>query len=477
MTSMAISLGSRRNRSVLSARLFRRWGRVFSLGVLVGCTGLPPKGPPPMASCPSSTAARSARLGQEGNHWARELAESGSPEALAALHAQLENAATPDIVALLDAPSIKTRQAAADYLIFHRPRSWREVANRWQNRPDLERVAATDLCRWKNQGPETGDPAERDALLLELAERAKDAEARGESLVCAASTHPEEARAIALAWLKIQDRGLVRSALLALGRSNAWFEVTSILKYASDPDPGVRSGAVAGLGMITSPQAAQALLTIARQGPDEDLRELAWKAWLGHPEHRAGTLSTTEAKRLLSPLVSQILRFLRQKNLDLLARLVHPERGLRLGLCAHFIPSGLAPAQVRRLLRDDAEKNWGGACQEKDRELLFEDYLDYVTGYEEAPVIGYNRWPIEVRATAQLRPEVGAVERSFPDGVFVDLVFPEGRDQQTPGESLVMVFVRSAEQYRLVGLLQAQSPNIQNAQIHLPPPLVSPPEP
>ena len=165
--------------------------------------------------------------------------------------------------------------------------------------------------------------------------------------------------------------------------------------------------------------------TVAQKAPDDALRELAWSAWLRHPEHRTGALSPSETKRTMGPLVKSVLRALGQKNMDALARLAHPQRGLRFGLCGQFIPSGVFPSQVRGLLRDDAPKSWGGSCTTEDRELSFDDYLDHLTGFEDAPIVGYDVW-LAATAKDQEQLPVAEVERTFPDGAFVELALAGG---------------------------------------------------
>jgi hypothetical protein len=332
-------------------------------------------------------------------------------------------------------------------LVRERPGSWPELAPRWLARAELGRVAAAGLCE---HAPGAAP------LLLDLARRATDPQTRGEALVCVAAQRPDESRGIALEWLGRQDRVLSRYAAVALGRSNAWYQVDRLVRLTNDGDVEVRRAAVEALGRITSPPAAQALLTVAHTSPDDALRELAWSAWLRHPEHRTGALSPSETKRTMGPLVKSVLRALGQKNMDALARLVHPERGLRFGLCGKFIPSGVFPSQVRGLLRDDAPKSWGGSCTTQDRELSFDDYLDHLTGFEDAPIVGYDAW-LAATAKDQEQLPIAEVERTFPDGAFVELLWPEGRDGQTPSESLVLIFSPSDGQPKLVGILQSQA--------------------
>jgi hypothetical protein len=306
------------------------------------------------------------------------------------------------------------------------------------------------------------------AFLLQLAEQSKASELRGRALACVAAARPSEARAQALAWLNGSDPRLTRYAATALGRANALFEVARLVELTRASDALVSRAALEALGRITSSPAAAALLKLAREAPDEAVRERAWQLWLEHPEHRTGTLASAEARRTLSPLVTRLLAALRQKNLDTLVRLSHPERGLRFGLCGQWIPSSLYPAQLRGLLKDPTPKSWGGSCSPDQTELPFEDYLEHLTGFRDAPVTGYNTW---LRPSPKdPRPAVEPTERAFPDGVFVELAWPEGRDGETPWESLVLVFAPFSEQYRLVGLLHAQAPPAPSVPgVHVPP--------
>ena len=417
----------------------------LTVGLALGCSALGPRLPDRVKPAPSAASARpsASELELATSRWVA----SPTPELERAFRRALENASTREIMGLLVHPNAGVREAAVRCLVTERRASWPELAPLWQARADLGRVAVAGLCE---------HAAEAAPLLLDLAGRASDSATRGEALGCVAGQRPNESRRIALEWLARKDPVLTRYAAIALGRSNAWYEVERLARLTNDRDIEVRRAAIEALGRITSPPAAQALLTVAQTSSDDALRELAWSAWLRHPEHRTGALSPSETKRTLGPLVKSALRALAQKNLDALARLVHPERGLRFGLCGKFIPSGLYPAQIRGLLRDDAPKSWGGSCRPEDRELSFDDYLDHLTGFEDAPIVGYDVWLAPAAKDLGQLP-IAEVERTFPDGAFVELAWPEGRDGQTPWESLVLVFVSSDSQYKLVGILQAQA--------------------
>jgi hypothetical protein len=417
----------------------------IALGLACGCSALGPRPPERAATTPSAASARptASELELATSRWVA----SPTPERERAFRRALENAPTREIVGLLAHPNAGVRDAAARCLVTERRASWPELASLSEVRGDLGPVAVAGLCEHARDAA---------SLLLHLAERATDPTTRGEALGCVAAERPNESRRIALGWLEGKDPVLTRYAAIALGRSNAWYEVERLVRLTSDRDVEVRHAAVAALGRITSPPAAQALLAVARTSSEDALRELAWAAWLRHPEHRTGALSPSETKRTLGPLVKSVLRALGQRNMDALARLVHPGRGLRFGLCGKFIPSGLYPAQIRGLLRDDAPKSWGGSCRAEDHELSFDDYLDHLTGFEDAPIVGYDVWLAPAAKDLGQLP-VAEVERSFPDGAFVELVWPEGRDGQTPWESLTLVFASSDGQYKLVGILQAQA--------------------
>jgi hypothetical protein len=441
-------------------------------GALFGCSAVGPRAPGSPIPAPSASAssAFASELEEATTRWVSQP----SPELERALRRALENAATREVLLLLDHADVSVRQAAVRFLVETRPGSWLELGPRLLARPDLGQAAVAGFCEHAEKPAASGPNPDPSVFLLELARGTADAETRGQALGCLAIRHPDQARALALEWIDRKDQTLTRHAVLALGRSNAWYEVGRLVRLAKGADTELGRAAVEALGRITNPPAAEALLELARASPDDELRGLAWAAWLRHPERRTGALSPSETKRTLGPLVTSVLRALRQRNMDALARLVHPDRGVRFGLCGKFIPSSVYPAQVRGLLRDDAPKSWGGSCRSDDRELAFDDYLDRLTGFEDAPIVGYDVW---LGATPKDKQQLPAdeVERAFPDGAFVELSLPEGRDGQTPGETLILVFAHAAAGYKLVGILQAQTVTPEPA-VHgpLPPPEIKP---
>src|SRR5512141_1495837 len=244
----------------------------LTVGFACGCSALGPRPPDRVEPTPSAPSARpsTSELAIATSRWVA----SPTPELEREFRRALENASTREIMGLLVRPNLGVRDAAVRCLTERRA-SWAELAPLSESRADLGRVAVVGLCE---------HAADAAPLLLDLARRGSDSLARGEALGCVAALRPNESRRIALDWLERKDPVLTRYAAIALGRSNAWYEVERLARLTNDRDVEIRSAAVEALGRITSPPAAQALLTVAQTSPDDALRELAWSAWLGHPE-------------------------------------------------------------------------------------------------------------------------------------------------------------------------------------------------
>jgi hypothetical protein len=465
------ALGGARNNACPHGDAMRPRDLAF-LGLVIGCSAVRARTSEPSVPCVERGRALEEVSPSPLERAATRAARSTHPDSDPNFARALESASTPEILSLIDHASGPVQKAAVSYSLEQRPHAWKNLVKRSATRQDLTVWMVDRLCPETDGGADRGASARptpgRDAFLLALAGQPKGSELRGRALACVARARPSEARALALEWLNGSDPALTRYAVVTLGRANALFEVDRLIKLANGADPTVVRASFEALGRITSPPAAAALLKLAREAPEDAARERAWQLWLLHPERRTGTLSPAEARRTLSPLVTRVLGALRQKNLDTLVRLSHPERGLRFGLCGQWVPSALYPAQLRGLLKDQSPKSWGGSCSPDQAELAFEDYLEHLTGFQDAPVVGYNTW---LRSSSKdPRPAVEPTERAFPDGVFVELAWPEGRDGQTPWESLVLVFALFSEQYRLVGLLHAQAPpRPETRGVHVPP--------
>lgn len=152
-----------------------------------------------------------------------------------------------------------------------------------------------------------------------------------------------------------------------------------------------------------------------------------------------------------------IVELLRDRDLGSLSDWIDPELGLRFSPYSHIDKENSQVFQAGQLpdFKDATKRTWGIADGSGEPiELTFRDYFDtfvYNQDFAEAPAVTVNG--IQAKGTISFNgTEV------YPDASYVEFYFP-GFDEKVEGmdwQSLVLVFVPSGEEWKLVSIVHGQ---------------------
>ncbi|MBO9600142.1 MAG: hypothetical protein J7559_20265 [Cohnella sp.] len=163
------------------------------------------------------------------------------------------------------------------------------------------------------------------------------------------------------------------------------------------------------------------------------------------------------AEETLKDAAANIVELLRDRDLASLSDWIDPQQGLRFSPYSHIDPENSQVFQPGQLpdFKDTAKLTWGIADGSGEPiELTFRDYFDkyvYNQDFAEAPNVTVNN-SLAKGTTSFNGTEV------YPGASYVEFYFP-GFDKQFDGmdwQSLVLVFVPSGEDWKLVSIVHGQ---------------------
>lgn len=175
------------------------------------------------------------------------------------------------------------------------------------------------------------------------------------------------------------------------------------------------------------------------------------------PSNDSNAGPTDNAEQSLKETATTIVELLRDRDLTSLSDWIDPEQGLRFSPYSHIDKENAQVFQAGQLpdFKDTTKLNWGIADGSGEPiELTFRDYFDkfvYNQDFAEAPSVTVNG--IQAKGTIAFNgTEV------YPNASYVEFYFP-GFDAKVEGmdwQSLVLVFVPSGEDWKLVSIVHGQ---------------------
>jgi hypothetical protein len=215
---------------------------------------------------------------------------------------------------------------------------------------------------------------------------------------------------------------------------------------AAEQPPSIASPAVS-----SGPSAARAVpIAVVSASDDEP----------GVGKHGApcsAHLSSKETKGALAKLGRETLRAIEARNMDALARLVHPTKGLALGTFGR-ISHTIGAAEIRTVARDGTARSWDGPSNMADHpiEETYEEFLDELAGqaYSKADTVGYGE-VVQEDALCGADCVAKDIATAFPCAPFIQYDYPTG-SPHNPGmwHFLVIAFEPDAAGWHVIGFLR-----------------------
>jgi hypothetical protein len=158
------------------------------------------------------------------------------------------------------------------------------------------------------------------------------------------------------------------------------------------------------------------------------------------------SIPPTEAAQVIKDRAAQAIEALKNKDMQSLAALVHPEKGLSFSPYGYIDDTNLTLTrdQLVGALTDPATRTWGAYDGTGDPiNLTFAAYYDrfiYSKDFAAAPDISYNQFKGHGNTTNNILTV-------YPEGIAVEYHFP-GFDPQFEGmdwQSLYLVFIKHTD--------------------------------
>ena len=286
-------------------------------------------------------------------------------------------------------------------------------------------------------------------MLLEAARGAPAMDTRCGALLCLSHYDRDVARTTFLAALAVA--GTRGCTLWALGYTRDRLYLPILASYSDDPSSEVREAAVHGLSELETPEILPILHAISERDAElfPRVSELARTGWRenGGQERRPEV-----AERELSALGPAVVRALARRDMRALAAMVHPARGLRLGVYGKPLAEPVfSPAEVLRFPTNHTQYHFGWEDQGEAEVRLTPAAMlrKWLPGerFLHPDEIGYDRCVYEFET------EEG-IAWDFPDGLFVEYVHNgDGTMEDASWRALIAIFAPFRRGYRLVALV------------------------
>ncbi|MCD1258719.1 hypothetical protein B5M42_007710 [Paenibacillus athensensis] len=193
----------------------------------------------------------------------------------------------------------------------------------------------------------------------------------------------------------------------------------------------------------------------AAAGPERNAQSALHSEESAEPD--GSQLTAQEAEKALAEPAATVVNALREKNMQALKPLVHPDRGVRFSPYAFVdVKSDLVfkPSKLDKLMDSSKEYVWGAYDGSGEPiKMTFSQYLNgfvYGRDYAHPEQMAYNTFVHTGSTTNNLRA-------AYPTAAFVEYNFSRGADGNELGwSSLRLVFEPKGGKWYLVGIINDQ---------------------